>query len=598
MSFNFGAHLKNNRIMKAFRFLLACSTFLVVHIANAQYILTLHCEQMDPYLGKRFEVRVTEIGSGKEVGRKTILEITDSEFSIELYVLLSQRSYYVDFYADVSGNGEYDVPPVDHAWRRVVNNIAGDMNVDFIPDENYTDVAFPESFPYSNYDAIWGGKWMNETFGSTDSIESAFRVTCDSVYLSFSTAGVFGNPATVAFDFADALPPNYDAVSDTIRFSPDAPWTGEVYIINGELHGDLTLMGIGLEFIGTVGLRQILSHYIVTNGGNPFANGYFYVRELQILDSSPELELQLDGLLHVSCASSSDGAIFASAVGGSIPYLFSLNGGPFTFNSTFFGLGPGVYCVILKDSEGCSVERCVTITEPAPISLSPFSLNAGCFGSCDGSITLMISGGQPPYTFNGDTGSTLIEIADLCAGEYTFTVMDAAGCLAALSQVIPEPDTLIISAEIIHATSGQSNGSLVVTVTGGTTSFQYSLDGVFYQDSSAFLSLPAGVYCVFIRDENGCMVKSDEYEIQNTSSVAELEKQFRWYPNPVSSHLVVEADILLSLKILDIHGNSLMYTGESLSHRLDLEGINPGIYVLQISDGVDTVYRKIIVLED
>ncbi len=53
-------------------------------------------------------------------------------------------------------------------------------------------------------------------------------------------------------------------------------------------------------------------------------------------------------------------------------------------------------------------------------------------------------------------------------------------------------------------------GSLAVSgAAGGLPPYRYSLDGVSFQDSSMFTTLPAGDYTVFLEDSNGCLFEEE-----------------------------------------------------------------------------------------
>lgn len=58
---------------------------------------------------------------------------------------------------------------------------------------------------------------------------------------------------------------------------------------------------------------------------------------------------------------SQDGAIVASAAGGSAPYVYRLNQDEFTAGRIFRGLAPGAYLVEARDDEGCVTSKTVTI---------------------------------------------------------------------------------------------------------------------------------------------------------------------------------------------------------------------------------------------
>ena len=71
----------------------------------------------------------------------------------------------------------------------------------------------------------------------------------------------------------------------------------------------------------------------------------------------------------------------------------------------------------------------------------------------------------------------------------------------------PDPCTgvsIIINGTVTHTTGpGNSNGSIVVTATGGS-SFQFSINGGAFQTSGTFASLAAGTYTISARSSAGC----------------------------------------------------------------------------------------------
>jgi hypothetical protein len=583
--------------MKNIRLILVVGTILCCAVTNAQYILNLDLVQMTPYLGKSCKVRITEISTGREVGRKTIAEITSATFSVELYTLLHGRSYNVDIVVDVNGNGMYDAPPVDHAWRRMVTNATMHTNMSFFPDANFTDTGCPDAFPFSQYDATWGGKWFNLTFGSTDSIKASFRITCDSIFGFFMTKGVFGNPETVMFNFAEAIPEDAEP-TDTIKFSLPAPWTGQVCIIQDRIEADLALMGLQLQFTGTVGAKQILCLYEVLTGGNPFANGYFYVRELTINSSAPELTMEC-AMSNVRCNGAMDGSASVTPAGGTPDYTYAWSNGATT--PSVSGLGPGEYSVTVTDASGCTATKSVTITEPPPLTLITFVTNVKCHGICEGRLSAGSLGGTPPYVdYTWSDGFEFAVRDSVCAGEYTVTVTDAAGCTASETYTITQPDPIVIQVVAqVNESNGQGNGDIDVTVTGGVPPYFYSWskEGVLFSNEADIANLNAGVYHLTVVDANLCVVGSGNIEIQNISGVNELDAYFRLYPNPISSQMNIMSDISLSVEVQDVHGNTLISAEEALSHQISMKELAAGMYVVVVSDGSRSSVRKLMKIE-
>lgn len=56
----------------------------------------------------------------------------------------------------------------------------------------------------------------------------------------------------------------------------------------------------------------------------------------------------------------------------------------------------------------------------------------------------------------------------------------------------------------INATAGQSNGTFTASATGGSSGFEFSIDGTTFQSSGTFLGLAGGAYTVTARGTGGC----------------------------------------------------------------------------------------------
>lgn len=70
-------------------------------------------------------------------------------------------------------------------------------------------------------------------------------------------------------------------------------------------------------------------------------------------------------VVNVSCPGKNDGAIFVTAIGGTAPYIFSLNNGNITSgDGNFLTLTEGIYTLDVTDANGCSVSGEIEITAP------------------------------------------------------------------------------------------------------------------------------------------------------------------------------------------------------------------------------------------
>jgi len=94
----------------------------------------------------------------------------------------------------------------------------------------------------------------------------------------------------------------------------------------------------------------------------------------------------------------------------------------FTFNN----LSPGVYTLTVTDDANCSVSKTISIPVSSGINFSLFGTD--CVLGNDGSAEVVVTKGNPPFTYlwsNGETGST---ITNLSGDTYDVTVTDSDGC--------------------------------------------------------------------------------------------------------------------------------------------------------------------------
>lgn len=111
--------------------------------AAADVSLELMFRDMDPHLGQGFFLRVVNTRSREELARLSVAEIPGGSFDLEVSGLVVGASYQVDFFADVNGNGLYDAPPADHAWRIELPNVQSDGSLTFTHHALFEDIGWP-----------------------------------------------------------------------------------------------------------------------------------------------------------------------------------------------------------------------------------------------------------------------------------------------------------------------------------------------------------------------------------------------------------------------------------------------------------------------
>jgi plastocyanin len=112
----------------------------VTVLESGPFMLTVNFSGMNPHVGQDFYLAVVDKNSGIEAGR--IHTTAEVNFLAEVSGIETGKSYYVDFWADHNGNGMYDAPPADHAWRLDLNDVTGNTTLDFVHNTTFTDIMW------------------------------------------------------------------------------------------------------------------------------------------------------------------------------------------------------------------------------------------------------------------------------------------------------------------------------------------------------------------------------------------------------------------------------------------------------------------------
>ena len=323
-----------------------------------------------------------------------------------------------------------------------------------------------------------------------------------------------------------------------------------------------------------------------------------------LIQSPTSLDINVDNSVRES-ADGNDGAIFITVTGGTPTYSYSWSG-PNMFASTaedITNLSEGLYTITAIDENGCSESRNIALGAILNIE-NKFEIDVDCFGECTGEIDIVVVGGQPPYLYSwsgpDSFSATTQDISNLCAGTYAATISDALGQEVFTTCRIDEPllalniaDNPTIINEVVP-----NNGSINITVNGGTAPYSYSWSN---SDTSEDLTdLKAGFYRVTITDANGCITISPEYEVERIPVPLNIES------------LVINAptcaDDCNGSVTIEIQGGDAPYEfawndGENQT----LSTANPtyarnnmcaGTYILTISDANGQEIMRTILLED
>ncbi len=217
------------------------------------------------------------------------------------------------------------------------------------------------------------------------------------------------------------------------------------------------------------------------------------------------------------CKGDSTGRLHIYATGGTEPLYYSIDNGE-TFvtgnNGLFEKLTAGMYFFMVEDANGCRKEgNLIYLSQPDTLIAEVTQVtNVTCFGKNNGIGYLTGTGGQSPYMFSIDGGTTFSsnrQYFNLQAGVYHTAIQDSYGCTRTGPDfTIIEPDSLMItevSYQNIEQCYGQSTGSITIQSSGGTPTVYYSINtGASLFSSNVFTNLPAGSYQIVVEDINQC----------------------------------------------------------------------------------------------
>lgn len=262
----------------------------------------------------------------------------------------------------------------------------------------------------------------------------------------------------------------------------------------------------------------------------------------------------------------------------------------------------------VNDGHGNHSTCTFTVEVPVAMELSLTTDEISCFGENDGSVSAQAAGGAAGYSYLWSNGATTPAIENLGAGDYKVTVTDATGCQIVQSASLAEPTAIFSNADAITPeTIGQQNGSIEVTVTGGTQPYAFewtNAAGAVVGNDEDLDGIGAGNYTLEVTDDNGC-VALHVFTVQSVSGVSQklLEQSVNLYPNPTAGSVTVALDGIFtqtaSIQIFDVTGKlAATFPGADLSSgafQMDVSSQADGVYLVRILIENGVVTKRLVV---
>ncbi|MFT4534342.1 MAG: hypothetical protein ACI9P5_001700 [Saprospiraceae bacterium] len=197
-----------------------------------------------------------------------------------------------------------------------------------------------------------------------------------------------------------------------------------------------------------------------------------------------------------------DGTLSAFGDGGTPEYTYLWNNE--STNAVLTNIAAGDYSVTTTDSNGCTAEAAVTLTENEGISLAANDvINNNCNGGSIGAATITADGGVGTYTYLWSNGGTNETETGLDAGSYSITVTDIGSCTGVITIEITEPQPFLANETIVHIScDGAEDGSITLAASGGTGALSYAWS--IGSTEATISNLVPGQYSATISDALDC----------------------------------------------------------------------------------------------
>ena len=245
--------------------------------------------------------------------------------------------------------------------------------------------------------------------------------------------------------------------------------------------------------------------------------------------------------------------------------------------------------------------------ENLSLAISPIVVSATCYGTCNGSLTILGINGCLPYEIEyKQPGGGWIDYYDVltgvCAGTYKLKITDGCGNIVSGNTIISQDPLLNINVtSIVNETFvGASNGKIVVSASGGFGSKQFSIDGgATWQTNKKFAGLTAGTYSILVKDLHNC--------IQTVSAIVSVgmkmgeSNEFNIFPNPTTDKFTIMCYHLfehpISIKIFNVNG-MMVYSQNEIAETDEIvidSDLPSSMYFIGLKTGEIMEFQKLVI---
>lgn len=424
------------------------------------------------------------------------------------------------------------------------------------------------AFSNDNNAKVYQIDWINKTFDFVCNIDKE----------------VYGGSSEFEFAASDDL---IKIDSIVVNVSPCEEGTSSLLVYATSEIGELMYSIDGVNY-------QISNEFDNLNSGNytiyiQDVSGCVGNEEVDI--SAGFLEVEEVSIVNAICGQA-NGTATINVNSSTTDLSYSIDGINFQISSTFTGLPPGLYDVIILSSQACESAASFEISVSSSIEL----INSNAFGpSCDEGLAFIDVEAQSPngglmYSLDGINFQDDPYFGDLSADSYTLYMLDAAGCTDSFEVNIASAVLELVNVVTSPETCQSSNGTANLLIESSLPSFEIFLDGVSQSNNVSLQNLDSGEYLVELIGADGCETIYDlvieeisTYELDTILTTPDFCSQ--------------------SMGAIDIqlndNGNSVSYfLNSNLEADANITDLEQGVYTLQISDQNNCITNYTVNIEE
>lgn len=273
---------------------------------------------------------------------------------------------------------------------------------------------------------------------------------------------------------------------------------------------------------------------------------------------------------------------------------------------TITGLAAGYYSVTVTNTFGCTASETVFV----PLEIIPVAaFSASQTLLCDEfTVNFTDESLYFPSSWQwdfGDGSSTssdaAVEHTYSALGSYTvsLTVTNDYGTdEIEIENYIVISESPVIAYETVPTTlANPFGGEISTTVSGGSEPYTIEWGHDSEESSLNLTGLEQGNYYLTVTENAGCL-SSITISVELSTSVSDYNCEFKLYPNPASSFIKIEfsGEVAKNIELVNAIGEIVFTTNNTNSIALiNLEGIAPGAYFINLKFANRAITRKIII---